>query len=199
MQQLVIDWVAAQMLSGEKNLLKTINTDAHWFPLFESEYGLSFKHANRRYEVQEHVRKRRMEIFWVNLFKVRKFIQLTQGYDPVLWNFDQTPYYQDEVGAQNKPTLAVQGGTVPIVEGKSAAHARWTALLSCCSSEEVIRQRWPFCEAMYKYSDCGPKEREPQGHLRDQNYPPWLSVTVCLLYTSPSPRDKRQSRMPSSA
>ena len=24
-------------------------------------------------------------------------------------------------------------------------------------------------------------------------------VTTCLLYTSPSPRDKRQSRMPSSA
>ena len=24
-------------------------------------------------------------------------------------------------------------------------------------------------------------------------------VTLCLLYTSPSPRDKRQSRMPSSA
>ena len=26
-----------------------------------------------------------------------------------------------------------------------------------------------------------------------------LSATCCLLYTSPSPRDKRQSRMPSSA
>ena len=26
-----------------------------------------------------------------------------------------------------------------------------------------------------------------------------FSVTNCLLYTSPSPRDKRQSRMPSSA
>ena len=26
-----------------------------------------------------------------------------------------------------------------------------------------------------------------------------LQLTVCLLYTSPSPRDKRQSRMPSSA
>ena len=25
------------------------------------------------------------------------------------------------------------------------------------------------------------------------------SVSICLLYTSPSPRDKRQSRMPSSA
>ena len=27
----------------------------------------------------------------------------------------------------------------------------------------------------------------------------WLEVSCCLLYTSPSPRDKRQSRMPSSA
>ena len=26
-----------------------------------------------------------------------------------------------------------------------------------------------------------------------------LNVSICLLYTSPSPRDKRQSRMPSSA
>ena len=27
----------------------------------------------------------------------------------------------------------------------------------------------------------------------------WLDKLPCLLYTSPSPRDKRQSRMPSSA
>ena len=27
----------------------------------------------------------------------------------------------------------------------------------------------------------------------------WPQVVTCLLYTSPSPRDKRQSRMPSSA
>ena len=26
-----------------------------------------------------------------------------------------------------------------------------------------------------------------------------VNVDICLLYTSPSPRDKRQSRMPSSA
>ena len=31
------------------------------------------------------------------------------------------------------------------------------------------------------------------------NLPNALSVLACLLYTSPSPRDKRQSRMPSSA
>ena len=27
----------------------------------------------------------------------------------------------------------------------------------------------------------------------------WVNEIACLLYTSPSPRDKRQSRMPSSA
>ena len=31
------------------------------------------------------------------------------------------------------------------------------------------------------------------------NNPAEAPETVCLLYTSPSPRDKRQSRMPSSA
>ena len=39
------------------------------------------------------------------------------------------------------------------------------------------------------------------GHLL-LNHEKWadlFSDTLCLLYTSPSPRDKRQSRMPSSA
>ena len=32
-----------------------------------------------------------------------------------------------------------------------------------------------------------------------ENFPKLGQRTICLLYTSPSPRDKRQSRMPSSA
>ena len=38
--------------------------------------------------------------------------------------------------------------------------------------------------------------RDKNGEWQTQTE--WHSV-VCLLYTSPSPRDKRQSRMPSSA
>ena len=33
----------------------------------------------------------------------------------------------------------------------------------------------------------------------DPNHPLYRDIMSCLLYTSPSPRDKRQSRMPSSA
>ena len=47
----------------------------------------------------------------------------------------------------------------------------------------------PFCEnsKVYERSDNG----ERINIIAD--------LTICLLYTSPSPRDKRQSRMPSSA
>ena len=44
--------------------------------------------------------------------------------------------------------------------------------------------------------------RTPQGffHLLSQQALDWSKVTVtCLLYTSPSPRDRTRSRMPSSA
>ena len=36
-------------------------------------------------------------------------------------------------------------------------------------------------------------------HLLQVSPDEWIILSNCLLYTSPSPRDKRQSRMPSSA
>ena len=39
----------------------------------------------------------------------------------------------------------------------------------------------------------------PEGGKRILKYRPVEKNAACLLYTSPSPRDKRQSRMPSSA
>ena len=33
----------------------------------------------------------------------------------------------------------------------------------------------------------------------DINTEDWIQFTICLLYTSPSPRDRTRSRMPSSA
>ena len=45
-----------------------------------------------------------------------------------------------------------------------------------------------------------------QGTVKDANGDPMIGVTItdqngkaCLLYTSPSPRDRQKSRMPSSA
>ena len=52
-------------------------------------------------------------------------------------------------------------------------------------------------EIIYKkelINDMSPEERSGNGIFLSLQYP-----ISCLLYTSPSPRDKRQSRMPSSA
>ena len=51
---------------------------------------------------------------------------------------------------------------------------------------------------------CGAQLHEIRGHKGNGKFLPHLMGhegcgIVCLLYTSPSPRDKRQSRMPSCA
>ena len=46
------------------------------------------------------------------------------------------------------------------------------------------------------YKEENPELYDMLNDAYKQNLPPY---TTCLLYTSPSPRDKRQSRMPSSA
>ena len=112
------------------------------------------------------------------MFRVRKYILLAQGYDPVLWNFDETPYYQNAAGAHDKPTLTVQGACVSIVENMDKTHSRWTANLSCCSSPERIMQRRPWAEAMFKAVDNGPKHTKLQELHRTRGYPRNLSVTT---------------------
>ena len=62
-EQLQIEYAASAMLNGERKLQRMVKTDGHWFALLESQYGFSFKHANRRYEVARHVRHLRMVLF----------------------------------------------------------------------------------------------------------------------------------------
>ena len=83
--------------------------------------GLRFIHATceQKNSVRRSVVKKRMEIFWVVLFRVRLFIKLVFGYEPLILNFDQSLFHHNETGSQNKPKLAVRGSTVPVVEGSS--------------------------------------------------------------------------------
>ena len=46
----------------------------------------------------------------------------------------------------------------------------------------------------YKFNDHTPALYKTTNYGKT-----WTNISNCLLYTSPSPRDKRQSRMPSSA
>ena len=116
------------MLHGQP--VTTFHADAHWFTRWEEDYGLSMKQANRKYAVPRGVIKQRLEIFWVVLFRIRLFIQLSFGYDPLILNADQSPFHHNETGSQGKATLAVKGSKVPVVEGNSDVKLRWTGFFT---------------------------------------------------------------------
>ena len=62
-------------------------------------------------------------------------------------------------------------------------------------TKNLIRMANDIGSFFVSYPDEEQAKKDAAGHI--QKF--WGRDMSCLLYTSPSPRDKRQSRMPSSA
>ena len=121
----------------------------------------------------------RLEIFWVNLFRLRLLMLLRLGYEPQLENFDQSPYHNNEVGAQHKPVLAVKGGKVPLIEGNHDVKQRWTASLTTFScTDRIEKGELPYCELMFKAADDGRIKARIKNYIRSRGFPKWFSVTT---------------------
>ena len=178
--EFIQEYVRVSLLNGVP--VKAFKTDSHWFKRWEQDYGLCMRYANRKYAVSRKVVKERMEIFWVNLFRLRQFIFLVFGYDPVILNFDQSPFHHNETGSQNKPTLAVRGSTVPVVEGNSDVRSRWSGNFMTISEWPMINgdnsEDKPAAECMFKAARDGPIDAQLQAFLRSRGFPQWFTVTV---------------------
>ena len=59
--------------------------------------------------------------------------------------------------------------------------------------DEVVKVR----RDLHRIPETAFKENETSNYIK--NYLKLNSINFCLLYTSPSPRDRTRSRMPSSA
>ena len=176
-QQLLREHAHASLLNGVA--VRVFKPDSQWFSRWQEDYGLSLRQANRKYAVPKHVLKERLELFWVSLFRVRQLAVLALGYEPMQLNWDQTPYHHNESGSQNKPTLAVRGSTVPVVEGNSDCKSRWTANLTTCSSETAVAAGFfPPGECMFKGSKNGRVHLRLEEHRRRMGLPAWLTVTM---------------------
>ena len=64
-------------------------------------------------------------------------------------------------------------------------------------SNRIFEFDFPSCQKLFK--TLGPPRDEGVATSRVHGWDEPHEIDPCLLYTSPSPRDKRQSRMPSSA
>ena len=87
----------------------------------------------------------------------------------------------DTLGGQTGTTISIASGHILSGVGglAGAQQFRLTATITTTGFNDIT-------------SNLEVPDTENQGNLGSL-------VTNCLLYTSPSPRDKRQSRMPSSA
>ena len=181
MHQLLEHLAYACLLGG--NPVQTLNPDSWWFKRWEEEYGLSMRKANRKYQVPRAVLKERLELFLVSLFSIRLFISLVFGYDPLILNWDQSPFHHNETGAQDKPILGVRGSIVPVVEGNSDTRSRWTANLMTQSRFTAVADsrgnvRMPPAECMFKAEPGGSVDTRLQTYLRSRGFPQWFTVTV---------------------
>ena len=179
-KQLLADYAYLCLMQGIA--VKLFDPTDEWFKCWENEFGLSMRNPNRQYKVGGEILWERLEIYWLNLAKVRMLCILVFGYDPDMSNWDQTPYHENEVGAQAGKTLAIAGAVeVPVNEHPGVTHSRWTANLTTFSNKESLSEtNLPWAELMFKY-DGDIIRKRLQKYIIDRGYPSWLSVT-----TSPS-------------
>ena len=67
---------------------------SHWLRGWKRQYCVSLRRPNRKYTVPKHVLEERLAIFWTNLARVRRFIEMAKGYDIHMTSVDQTPLPQ---------------------------------------------------------------------------------------------------------
>ena len=128
-----------------------IKVDSTWLRRFMAHYRIVNLRPNRKYKVPRWVLKERLQIFWITMAKVRKFISLVHGYEPVCRNIDQSPFHNNEAGSKEHGTLCVKGaGIVPLIENHAATRERWSLNSVTISCEERIRARLPGFELMFK-------------------------------------------------
>ena len=175
-QQLIEDYCRICMLQGVRPAVAAPRSD--WFTEWMHEHGLSLRVANRRYKAPKWVVGERLRLWWITLARLRLLCLLIFGYDLEMENFDQSPFHNNEVGAQNKPTLTVAGASeVPLIEGRHDVLERWTGnFMTWSNPDRVLSEGPPYCELMFKAAPDGPLVLRLREYCRSRGYGPWLTV-----------------------
>jgi hypothetical protein len=133
------------------------------------------RQPNRKWKVSRPVLKDRLRIEWLNTFRVRKLATLALGYDPIMEDFDQSPFHVNESGSRGRGTLHLRGcATVPLKECHAATRERWIANTMTTSSA-ARAMRIPPLEVMFR-AEGGGKVMLPALRETIPSWAPWLTV-----------------------
>ena len=183
-------YILAHLQHGEQADAPEMNR--HWLWRWRVAYNISLKKPNRKWKVPRHILLERLEIFWLNLCRVRRLCQMMHGTDPDIINFDQSPFHMNESGSKESKTLEIRGTSkVTLKEGHSASRERWSANTLTCSRPSAVtssneesatssneeRGFVPPLEIMFKSESGGPR-LHPRLLAAIPPWAPWMSVVL---------------------
>ncbi len=172
---LMEEFVAEHLRRGRVAPAAVINSP--WLTRWKRQYGVSLRQPNRKWKVSRSVLKDRLRIGWSNILRVRKLIALVHGYDPVVEDFDQSPFHMNESGPRGRGTLTLRGcPSVPLKECHAATRERYTANTMTTSSEARARQIPPL-EILFK-AEGGGSRMLPALQATIPPWAPWLAVAA---------------------
>ena len=172
-EHFVAMYCAEQLKRGAKPKVPRLRSD--WFADWRREYGLSMRLPNRKYKAPKWLVGQRLEVGWLNMARVRQACHDILGYDPEVWNFDQSPFYHNESGSKNLPTLHVRGAKVPLIELQAETRARWTVNLLTRSDGRALLQDGPPHVGFVFKADGRELEAKLQAHVRGRG---WKNASV---------------------
>ena len=107
-----------------------------WVKEWLLEVRLASRMPNRKYKVARYVLQERLQIFWINIHKWRKWVSLEFGYDPHFRNVDQSPMHRNEAGSKCFKTITMKNSCkIPLIENH--AHTRQRMSLSTVSNYSI--------------------------------------------------------------
>ena len=176
--QLVGDYCVNSLIAGQQPRIPEFRW--RWYVSWMDEFGLSLLKANRRYKVAKRVLEERLELWWITLHRLRALAVKCLGYDLEMENFDQSPFHNNETGAQNKSILGLSGSpSVPLIEGRQDVLERWTGQFTTWSNaDRIMAEGPPYCELMFKGSPDGPLVLQLREACRNCGFGPWLTIAT---------------------
>ena len=81
--EIMCTYLKAQLETGVPKV-DHVELSSRWFSQWRREYGLSLRRPNRRYKVPKAALAERLEIGWLNVFRVRAAIEALKGVRPAL-------------------------------------------------------------------------------------------------------------------
>ena len=149
-----------------------------WLRGWRHEYHVSFRKPNRKWKVPLAVLQERLKTTWLNVIRVRHLAVKTTGSDPVMFNFDQSPFHMNEAGSREQRTLATRGASdIVLKEGHAATRARWTANTMTVPDPSVCSGGLPPLELMFRVEGSGVRVH-PRLRSFIPNWAPWLTVVT---------------------